>query len=100
VRDHNPTGPIDQALHVGIALRAGQGQMQLAFGLIECHQGRHQGPSPTTGIPSGILVAVTKQMISFTDPQRQYLIREAKRLGISIAELVRRIIDRHIETAK
>jgi hypothetical protein len=41
---------------------------------------------------------MTKQMISFTDPQRQFLKREAKRLGISIAELVRRIIDRHVET--
>jgi hypothetical protein len=36
-------------------------------------------------------------MISFTDPQRVFLKREANRLGISIAELVRRIIDRHIE---
>ena len=45
-------------------------------------------------------VAATKQMISFTDPQRQFLKREAKRLGISIAELVRRIIDRHIEDAR
>jgi hypothetical protein len=41
--------------------------------------------------------AMTKQMISFTDPQRAFLKREAKRLGISIAELVRRIIDAHIE---
>lgn len=39
---------------------------------------------------------MVKQMISFTIPQRQFLIREAKRLGISIAELVRRIIDQHI----
>lgn len=43
---------------------------------------------------------MTKQMISFTDPQRAYLKREAKRLGISIAELVRRIIDRHIEATR
>lgn len=41
---------------------------------------------------------MTKQMISFTDPQRSFLKREAERLGISIAELVRRIIDAHIET--
>lgn len=41
-----------------------------------------------------------RQMISFTLPQRHYLIREAKRLGISIAELVRRIIDRHIDAKK
>lgn len=40
---------------------------------------------------------MTKQMISFTSPQRAFLKREAKRLGISIAELVRRIIDAHIE---
>ncbi len=39
---------------------------------------------------------MTKQMISFTDPQREFLKREAKRLGISMAELVRRIIDNHI----
>lgn len=43
---------------------------------------------------------VVKQMISFTDPQRAFLIREAKRLGISIAELVRRIIDAHIESPR
>jgi hypothetical protein len=41
-----------------------------------------------------------KQMISFTDPQRVFIKREAKRLGISIAEFVRRIIDAHIETQK
>ena len=40
---------------------------------------------------------MTKQMISFTDPQRMYLKKEAARLGISIAELVRRIIDAHID---
>jgi len=40
---------------------------------------------------------MTKQMISFTVPQHKYLEREAKRLGISIAELVRRIVDAHIE---
>lgn len=45
-------------------------------------------------------LTVVKQMISFTDPQRKFLIREAKRLGISIAELVRRIIDRHIESGR
>jgi len=43
---------------------------------------------------------MTKQMISFTDPQRKFLIREAKRLGIPIAELVRRIIDAHIAQKK
>lgn len=34
-----------------------------------------------------------KQMISFTEPQLVFLKREAKRLGISVAELVRRIVD-------
>jgi hypothetical protein len=43
---------------------------------------------------------MVKQLISFTVPQHQLLKREAKRLGISIAELVRRIVDRHIETLK
>ena len=43
---------------------------------------------------------MTKQMISFTDPQISYLRKEAKRLGISVAELVRRIIDRHIEAKR
>ena len=36
-----------------------------------------------------------RQMISFTDPQYAYLEQEAERLGISIAELVRRIVDEH-----
>lgn len=36
-------------------------------------------------------------MISFTAPQHAFLKREAKRLGISVAELVRRIIDTHID---
>lgn len=34
-----------------------------------------------------------KQMISFTVPQFEFLHEEAKRLGISVAELVRRIVD-------
>jgi hypothetical protein len=34
-----------------------------------------------------------KRVISFTEPQVQWLEAEAKRLGISVAELVRRIID-------
>lgn len=40
---------------------------------------------------------MTKQMISFTDPQLKFLRKEATRLDISVAELVRRIIDAHIE---
>ena len=34
-----------------------------------------------------------KRVISFTDPQDEWVIKEADRLGISAAELVRRIID-------
>lgn len=34
-----------------------------------------------------------KRMVSFTEPQWQWLEQEAKRLGISIPELLRRIID-------
>lgn len=40
---------------------------------------------------------MTKQMISFTERQKSFLKREAKRLDISMAELVRRIIDAHID---
>lgn len=41
---------------------------------------------------------MVKQMISFTEPQRSFLKMEARRLGIPIAELVRRIVDAHIES--
>jgi hypothetical protein len=34
-----------------------------------------------------------KRMISFTPPQLEWLETEAQRLGISVPELVRRIID-------
>jgi hypothetical protein len=34
-----------------------------------------------------------KRLISFTEPQIVWLEAEAKRLGISVPELVRRIID-------
>jgi hypothetical protein len=37
-------------------------------------------------------------MISFTDPQIAFLRKDAKRLGISVAELVRRIIDAHVDS--
>ena len=36
---------------------------------------------------------VRKKSIDFTEPQFQWLTREAKRMGVSIAELVRRLID-------
>lgn len=35
-----------------------------------------------------------KQMISFTVPQMKFLRAEAKRLGVTVSELVRRIIDK------
>jgi hypothetical protein len=42
-------------------------------------------------------MAMNKRMISFTDPQEDYLKREAERLGISVSDLVRRIVDQHRE---
>ena len=38
-----------------------------------------------------------KQSLVLTDPQAAYLKAEAERLGISVADLVRRIIDQHRE---
>ncbi len=38
-----------------------------------------------------------KRSIAFTAPQAAYLKAEAERLGITIADLVRRIIDQHRE---
>lgn len=38
-----------------------------------------------------------KQTITFTQPQIEYLKAEAARLGISVADMVRRIIDQHRE---
>ena len=34
-------------------------------------------------------------MLTLTSPQREYLEAEAERLGVTIAELIRRIIDKH-----
>jgi len=39
----------------------------------------------------------TRQTITLTGPQTAYLKAEAEQLGITVAELVRRIIDRHRE---
>lgn len=36
-----------------------------------------------------------KQMVTFTTPQIAYLKEEAEKLGISVSDLVRRIIDEH-----
>lgn len=41
-----------------------------------------------------------KRSIDFTDPQMKWLERRSKELGITIAELVRRIIDEKRETNK
>jgi hypothetical protein len=41
-----------------------------------------------------------KIAVSFTKPQADYLKKEAKRLGISVADLVRRIVDSHREGLK
>ena len=38
---------------------------------------------------------MTKQMISFTAPQSRWLRTEARRLGVSVAELVRRAVDEY-----
>jgi hypothetical protein len=38
-----------------------------------------------------------KQSVVFTTPQRAFLEKEAKRLGISVSDLVRRIIDEYRE---
>lgn len=34
-----------------------------------------------------------KQMVSLTEPQIAFLKKEAKRLGISVSDLIRRIVD-------
>lgn len=36
-----------------------------------------------------------RQMISLTEPQTDFLKAEAARLGISMSDLIRRIIDQH-----
>jgi hypothetical protein len=41
-----------------------------------------------------------KQTVTFTKPQADYLKAEASALGISVADLVRRIIDRHREKGR
>lgn len=38
-------------------------------------------------------MSMPRQMIQFTEPQMAFLKKEAERLGIGLAELVRRIID-------
>lgn len=38
-----------------------------------------------------------RQSVTFSRPQYEYLRREAERLGISVSDLIRRIIDTHRE---
>ena len=42
-----------------------------------------------------VSMAMMKRMISLTDPQDTYLKVEADKLGISVADLIRRIIDEY-----
>ena len=39
----------------------------------------------------------TRMTVSFTAPQMKFLQDKAKRLGITVADLIRRIIDQHRE---
>lgn len=45
----------------------------------------------------GLDARMIKQMISFTSPQLAWLRRVAARQGLSVAELVRRAVDRYRE---
>jgi hypothetical protein len=42
-------------------------------------------------------MAMNKRMISFTHPQEAFLKQEAQRLGVSVSDLVRRIVDQYRE---
>ena len=42
-------------------------------------------------------MAMQKRLISLTDPQTDFLKKEAARLGITLADVIRRIIDVHRE---
>ena len=44
-------------------------------------------------------MAMHKQLVSLTDPQRAYLKAEAERLGISVSDLIRRIVHSYREQA-
>ncbi len=44
-----------------------------------------------------LMASTQKTSITLTVPQHEYLTAEAARLGITIADLVRRIIDQHRE---
>lgn len=42
-------------------------------------------------------MAMHKQMVSLTEPQVAFLKREAEKLGISMSDLIRRIVDSYRE---
>lgn len=48
----------------------------------------------------GTMAPMHKQMVSLTGPQIEYLKAEAARLGISVSDLIRRIVDKHRENRK
>ena len=39
------------------------------------------------------MATMHRTMISLTDPQTEFLKKEAERLGISVSDLIRRIVD-------
>ena len=43
------------------------------------------------------MATTSKQSVALTKPQKEFLVIEADRLGITIADLIRRIIDQHRE---
>jgi predicted DNA-binding ribbon-helix-helix protein len=43
------------------------------------------------------MATTLRQSITLTRPQADYLAEEAKRLGITVSDLIRRIIDQHRE---
>ena len=47
-----------------------------------------------------IAMKMHQTVISLTQPQRAFLRAEAQRLGISVSDLIRRIVDRHRETLR
>lgn len=42
-----------------------------------------------------LVMKMPRQMVQFTVPQKEWLGEEALRLGVSVAELLRRIIDEY-----
>jgi len=52
--------------------------------------------SGANGVQDRTMIAA-RQSVTFTKPQATYLREEAVRLGISVSDLIRRIIDQHRE---